>query len=1322
GQWLAAAPVGSPVSAVGASSLPLELQLEDPCDASWETYGSSDRWRQLNVQVPVSFILLKNSSGDLQWSALNLTGRPACLQLLDVDTPMCASLDNIGKSSVGDPICFSVRDCGLKTTSSRLNCSIRNRNGKQFRVNHQMFEFKSSLEHQGALLSCSRGHQQEARLERMLLLRIPPIQSDISPPAVLVSGRTASVSFITTDSSPEPRHVCWIGASSSNAPSSQAEVLTAAAIERKITLNSENLPVFSVKSTFTFTVSKWMKANYINCKESFATTGSVTSVVKRHSITAISEPCVTRIEFEQAEFWREHEVRTVRVRSDSCSFWPVSHSCWLIDSAVPFSQLLKKVQSTDFSSEHQLRVSRWMARSRWLVRCQVNQSGVEYPDVETSANQLPALNDRNMSVMVTKADSGWNVSDVQCTADFGGNTSVQNMKQKSTQRWELAKIPLALLWSSIFVRIQCSGRQTFRGTAVYNISRSEAFLTLKPEASNESDPNASKRTQVVFIFRVVTLAIGVLMVGAIVVYLWFRNVPNSTGSFCQPTPRAGRCAGQAQVNGQKELTAAWVVAQAQVQQTSPADLMLESQRALQLRNPSQDDTYYEDPDEYWEITIRDMQGLYHTDIREVTLALSGHGCLAGYNYLQIWLLLPALLSLRVSSAEAQCTDAKHKVTVQLSRADVLRTWQPSGAHCRWWKSRQSETNRFPAVVRSGPRWLVMQLRQPMMLETVSVRDWDGQWLAAAPVGSSVSAVGASSLPLELQLENPCDASWETYGSSDRWRQLNVQVPVSFILLKNSSGDLQWSALNLTGRPACLQLLDVDTQICASLDNIGKSSVGDPICFSVRDCGLKTTSSRLNCSIRNRNGKQFRVNHSEISPPAVLVSGRTASVSFITTDSSPEPRHLCWIGASSSNAPSSQAEVLTAAAIERKITWNSENLPVFSVKSTFTFTVSKWMKANYINCKESFATTGSVTSVVKRHSITAISEPCVTRIEFEQAEFWREHEVRTVRVRSDSCSFWPVSHSCWLIDSAVPFSQLLKKVQNTDFNSEHQLRVSRWMARSRWLVRCQVNQSGVEYPDVETSANQLPALNDRNMSVMVTKADSGWNVSDVQCTADFGGNTSVQNMKQTSTQRWELAKIPLALLRSSISVRIQCSGRQTFRGTTAYNISRSETFPFTLKPEASNESDPNAPRRTYAAVAIGAVSLLLSVFILVVTGVCLYVTTKQATSSYSVGQTQLADLAGSIPQADCSDGQSEQQTSSKPAIEFAKVLQIIDQVTDQYDASSGSDSEDSNSDSLMFTTASGHYDLDGCTFVKYKEYYKDSSSKPIPIPESATSIN
>uniref|UniRef100_A0A1I8FQ41 DUF2531 family protein n=1 Tax=Macrostomum lignano TaxID=282301 RepID=A0A1I8FQ41_9PLAT len=73
-----------------------------------------------------------------------------------------------------------------------------------------------------------------------------------------------------------------------------------------------------------------------------------------------------------------------------------------------------------------------------------------------------------------------------------------------------------------------------------------------------------------------------------------------------------------------------------------------------------------------------------------------------------------LVCFRVTGASIDCSAEQRTVTVQLSRADVLRTWQPSGAHCRWWESRQSETNRFPAAVRSGPRWLVMQLRQPMI--------------------------------------------------------------------------------------------------------------------------------------------------------------------------------------------------------------------------------------------------------------------------------------------------------------------------------------------------------------------------------------------------------------------------------------------------------------------------------------------------------------------------------------------------------------------------------------------------------------------------------
>uniref|UniRef100_A0A1I8FBW6 Ig-like domain-containing protein n=1 Tax=Macrostomum lignano TaxID=282301 RepID=A0A1I8FBW6_9PLAT len=172
-----------------------------------------------------------------------------------------------------------------------------------------------------------------------------------------------------------------------------------------------------------------------------------------------------------------------------------------------------------------------------------------------------------------------------------------------------------------------------------------------------------------------------------------------------------------------------------------------------------------------------------------------------------------LVCFRVTGASIDCSAEQRTVTVQLSRADVLRTWQPSGAHCRWWESRQSETNRFPAAVRSGPRWLVMQLRQPMMLEAVSVRDWvctpgsSSSCSSASVAGSArVSAVGASSLPLELQLEDPCRASWETFSTRGRWKRVvaGSQALISFIRLTSESS-LSWQALSITGRQPPVRL-------------------------------------------------------------------------------------------------------------------------------------------------------------------------------------------------------------------------------------------------------------------------------------------------------------------------------------------------------------------------------------------------------------------------------------------------------------------------------------------------------------------------------------
>uniref|UniRef100_A0A1I8J3S9 Secreted protein n=1 Tax=Macrostomum lignano TaxID=282301 RepID=A0A1I8J3S9_9PLAT len=62
--------------------------------------------------------------------------------------------------------------------------------------------------------------------------------------------------------------------------------------------------------------------------------------------------------------------------------------------------------------------------------------------------------------------------------------------------------------------------------------------------------------------------------------------------------------------------------------------------------------------------------------------------------ISLWQLLPLLLSMRVA-ASLDCSAANRTVTVQLSRADVLRTWQPSGAHCRWWESRSVRDKPFP---------------------------------------------------------------------------------------------------------------------------------------------------------------------------------------------------------------------------------------------------------------------------------------------------------------------------------------------------------------------------------------------------------------------------------------------------------------------------------------------------------------------------------------------------------------------------------------------------------------------------------------------------
>uniref|UniRef100_A0A1I8G6G7 SHR-BD domain-containing protein n=1 Tax=Macrostomum lignano TaxID=282301 RepID=A0A1I8G6G7_9PLAT len=203
---------------------------------------------------------------------------------------------------------------------------------------------------------------------------------------------------------------------------------------------------------------------------------------------------------------------------------------------------------------------------------------------------------------------------------------------------------------------------------------------------------------------------------------------------------------------------------------------------------------------------------------------------------------------------------------------------------------------IPAAVRSGPRWLVMQLRQPMMLEAVSVRDWDGQWLAAAPVGSPVSAVGASSLPLELQLEDPCRASWEAFGSSDRWRQIGLRS-------QKQQAEFEFTA-NFSLHGALLTCLLPDR----------------PGIRIEQTIGIVVTPSV------------------ELSLSTVWVIGRRAKVYFFSSPAYPPQQHRCQIISGSSTWELNEHFSKTRQAYIR----NSINMSLTEVKSEFVVTVTSAM--------------------------------------------------------------------------------------------------------------------------------------------------------------------------------------------------------------------------------------------------------------------------------------------------------------------------------------------------------------------------------------------
>uniref|UniRef100_A0A1I8I192 Bgal_small_N domain-containing protein n=1 Tax=Macrostomum lignano TaxID=282301 RepID=A0A1I8I192_9PLAT len=153
-------------------------------------------------------------------------------------------------------------------------------------------------------------------------------------------------------------------------------------------------------------------------------------------------------------------------------------------------------------------------------------------------------------------------------------------------------------------------------------------------------------------------------------------------------------------------------------------------------------------------------------------------------------------------------------------------------------------------------------------------------------------VGASSLPLELQLEDPCRASWEALNGSDRWRSLDgsngtATQPVAFLLF-SSSQPLQWSALNLQGRMAPMQLKETRNSFCLNCEPLTWRP-GDRIGFSVSSCGSQTPA----CSVRLADGSRREAK--------LLISGPGAGRTRVThfeylVEDKEVPRTLtCWQG-------------------------------------------------------------------------------------------------------------------------------------------------------------------------------------------------------------------------------------------------------------------------------------------------------------------------------------------------------------------------------------------------------------------------------------------
>uniref|UniRef100_A0A1I8J635 Agenet domain-containing protein n=1 Tax=Macrostomum lignano TaxID=282301 RepID=A0A1I8J635_9PLAT len=221
GQWLAAAPVGSPVSVVGASSLPLELQLEDPCRPSWEAFGSSDRWRQVKPgeAVLTTFIwLLSESCHVMMRINMSLSSHLLFHRLgLFVSEEVQQSSSPI--NFFVDSCSFGKAACWLSDSSGRdVNDPVKkidNKNRTLVRVRSE-FGFNVSITDRNADIVCkgtAESERKETAWNGIISEISEPCETavDLGPEKFWLAGQTKLVQVISKRCSIwNVSHSCWL--------------------------------------------------------------------------------------------------------------------------------------------------------------------------------------------------------------------------------------------------------------------------------------------------------------------------------------------------------------------------------------------------------------------------------------------------------------------------------------------------------------------------------------------------------------------------------------------------------------------------------------------------------------------------------------------------------------------------------------------------------------------------------------------------------------------------------------------------------------------------------------------------------------------------------------------------------------------------------------------------------------------------------------------------------------------------------------------------------------------------------------------------------